>query len=113
MSTSSPEMPSEEQINAYLDGELPPEQSALVENAAKADPQLRARLQLDAAINEGLQKLFDSALDKPVPARLVHAIGPRPWPWWQRGSAAAACVCLGVLIGWHLSATHSAEQFGH
>jgi anti-sigma factor RsiW len=110
MSTPSHGIPSEDQINAYLDGELSPEERDLVDAAASANPQLRERLQLDAAINDGLQQLFGAALEGPVPSRLVNALGPRPWPWWQRISAAAACVCLGVLIGWHLSSLNVAEQ---
>lgn len=111
MSSTPPNMPSEEQINAYLDGELAAAEVALVERAAKSDAALRERLNLDAAINDGLQKLFDATLLEPIPARLVNAAGPRPWGWWQRLGAAAACVCLGVLIGWNLSATRDTEQF--
>ena len=103
MTPQSHDAPSEEQINAYLDNELSAQERAMVEHAAAADAQLRERLRLDAAIHEGLQTLFESAPATPVPARLLHAIGPRPWPWWQRSFAAAACVCLGVLIGWHLA----------
>jgi anti-sigma factor RsiW len=95
--------PSEEQINGYLDDELSAHERTMVENAANADAQLRERLRLDAAINEGLLTLFEASPSSPIPARLLNAIGPRPWQWWQRLSAAAACVCVGVLIGWNLA----------
>ena len=110
MSISSHDPPSEEQINAYLDNELSPQARAMVAHAASTDAQLRERLRLDAAINESLQQLFDSMLDAPPPARLLNAIGPRPWPWWQRLCAAAACVCVGVLVGWNLRPTGSTTQ---
>ena len=58
MSSTPPNMPSEEQINAYLDGELAAAEVAMVERAAKSDAALRERLNLDAAINDGLQKLL-------------------------------------------------------
>ena len=110
MSASFHDVLSEEQINAYLDNELSPEARAQVEAAAANDAQLRDRLRLDAAINEGLHELFNSALNAPVPARLIHAIGPRPWPWWQRLGAAAACACLGGLMGWNLQPLSIAAQ---
>jgi anti-sigma factor RsiW len=110
MSSTPPDMPSEEQINAYLDGELTAPEVAMVECAAQADPALRERLDLDASINDGLQELFDSALLEPIPARLVNAAGPRPWSRWQRFGAAAACICLGILIGWSLRTSPDADH---
>jgi anti-sigma factor RsiW len=107
MNTPSHDKPSEEQINAYLDNELAAQDRIMVENAAHA--QLRERLHLDAAIRDGLLPLFESGPEAPIPARLMHAIRPRPWPWWQRLSAAAACVCVGALIGWNVAPTNTAQ----
>lgn len=110
MTTSPHNMPTEEQINAYVDDQLSVDERRLVEDAAFADEQLAERLRLDAAINQGLQQLFAAEIDAPVPARLINSIGPRPLPWWQRIAAAIALVSIGVAIGANLPLPEQAQQ---
>lgn len=90
-------------IDAYLDGELPPRERLQVEQAAAADPALAERLDLDRTLLRTLASSYSAVLDEPVPARLIRAVGPRPWPWWQRVAVAASFTALGVGLGWHAS----------
>jgi len=90
-------------VNAYLDGELSAEERQAVERMAAADPALAERLRLDRAIMQALERAGAAALDDPVPARLLRAAGPQPWPWWRRVAAAAAFTVIGGALGWHAS----------
>lgn len=91
---------SDEQLNAYLDGELSPETRLQVEEAARAQPELARRLEHDRAIGNALREALDPVLDEPIPARLLHAVAPRPWPWRARIAAGLACAALGAAVGW-------------
>ncbi len=93
----------EGRINAWLDGELSPEARAELDRAAQSDPRLAARLATDRALRDALREAFDPVLHEPVPARLLRAALPRPWSWWRRGVAAAACVILGAALGWQVA----------
>lgn len=90
----------EARINAYLDGELAPEERRAVEQAAASDPALAARLQLDREIMRALPGVYPALAHEPVPSRLLRAAGPQPWSLPRRIAAAAACVAIGVAIGW-------------
>jgi hypothetical protein len=89
-----------EQLCAYLDGELPPDQARFLERRLARDPALRAqweRWQLASACLRG-QPL------QPMPAGFAPAVAaaiarePRrhgPWPWL---ATAAAAVLIAVLL---------------
>lgn len=101
--SSRRESQDEARINAWLDGELSPAERRELEQAAASDPALAARLQLDREIMRTLRTAYHDIAHSPVPARLLHAVGPRPWTWSRRIAAAAACVLLGAALGWHAS----------
>jgi anti-sigma factor RsiW len=61
---------SEQDLQAYVDGELAPGERARVEAAIAADPALARTVERERALRARLQAAFDPVLDEPVPARL-------------------------------------------
>ena len=94
-------MTSDEELMAYVDGELDADARARVADAVAADPRLAARVATQQELRRRLGAHFDPVLAEPVPAAL-HAPQPRATrrQWrWQEWSAMAATLVLGVLLG--------------
>jgi hypothetical protein len=101
---------SDEELMAYVDGELDPSARSRVEAAVAADSALQARVSEQQALRQRLSAHFDSVLAEPLPAAL-HALpggaASRSAPpsrvrrrWhWQEWSAIAATLVIGVLLG--------------
>lgn len=109
---------SDEQLNAFVDGELEAPDAARLAQQLPQDALLAARVERQRALRARLAAAFDPVLDEAVPARLLqvleggsgvvtpigasgrrtHATAPRGW-WW---GAAAASVLAALLIGWSL-----------
>jgi hypothetical protein len=111
--------PSNEELGAYVDGQLEPETRALVDEAIARDPAVAARVASLRALNDKLRGAFGAALAEPVPARLFAAVrdaspstvvdleaaraakrrpavvlaSPRGW------TALAASVVVGLIVG--------------
>lgn len=115
MTTQDPQWRDEE-LHAYVDGELDAARAARLEAGLAQDAALAARVARQRRLRAALQARFDTVLDEPVPQRLqqtlagmednVTPIGnaagkrARPAPlWW---GALAASVLLGVLLGWNM-----------
>lgn len=86
-------------LNAWFDGQLPPEQAAAVEARLREQPELAARVRLWQADREALRAQLDAVLLEPVPTRLAQVAaqpvaGPR-----RRLALWAAGVALFVLGG--------------
>ncbi|MBV5324607.1 MAG: anti-sigma factor, partial [Rhodospirillaceae bacterium] len=95
----------EDNLHAYLDGELPPPNRAALEAELSTDPVQTERLRLWAEQKDGLHRLFDPILDELVPPHLTQAARHRssiPWPLLTRMAAALALVLLGGWGGWQL-----------
>jgi anti-sigma factor RsiW len=96
----------EDDLHAYLDGELNAEQRAAVEAWLAEDPTQAERLRLWTEQKDGLHRLFDPVLDEPLPPRLsVGAITRQQHPLRRalpRLAAALALLALGGLGGWAL-----------
>jgi anti-sigma factor RsiW len=95
----------EHDLNAVVDGRVPPERAATVEAYLAAQPEEKARLQRHAEIREALSSAFAGQLEEPIPNRLRVAriiAGKRRRVYWQFGAAAAALVILvvGGIGGW-------------
>lgn len=116
MSTQTPAWQDEE-IHAFVDGELDAARASRLEADAAQDAVLAARVARQRRLRTALRARFDPVLSEPVPARLQLALegtspgnvtplgaarapraGSRPL-WW---GALAASVILGVLLGWSL-----------
>jgi anti-sigma factor RsiW len=105
-----------DKLSAYLDGELPPGESAEVAAALDADPALRATWASLVAANDAAARDFAEMLAAPVPLSLARAIGAAPAadgpaansPFapvsrrfvWGSLAAALACLAVGAGGGW-------------
>jgi hypothetical protein len=107
---------SDEQLYAFIDGELDETQRAQVAAAIDADPALAQRVAQQRAMRQLLGTHFDPVMAEPVPERLRAAIAPAPvadlakaraerqvrstsGPVWQPWVAQAAALALGILLG--------------
>lgn len=94
----------DEQLAAYLDGELAPDARRRVEQALDADPATAQRLAALAMGDQALRKAFSAVADEAPPARLLQALQldqarqqPQPRRRWPRaGLAIAASVLVAV-----------------
>src|SRR5262245_2915748 len=92
----------EEELHAYVDGELAPDRRAAVETWLASHPEDAARVAQWRAQADAIRARFGVLASEPVPARfdLDHlARGARSW----RGAAAAAVVLAfltGGVVGW-------------
>lgn len=68
----------EEDIIAYIDGELDGAARARAEAALAADAALRARAEQHRALRQAMLTSFDSVLTEPVPERLIGAVRQPP-----------------------------------
>ncbi len=106
--------PSDEQLSAWLDGALPPEEMALVEAAVAADPALAERAAAWQETDRRIVGAFAPIAQQPVDAEMLDRLGlakppaPQPAndnpPWWRRhalplgGAIAASLVAVAVLL---------------
>jgi anti-sigma factor RsiW len=88
----------DEEIHAYVDGELGTQRVSDLEAVIAGDPALAETVQGIRAQNARLHLAFDAVLDEPVPARLAGARAPARR--LGRVAAAFAWLSLGTLIGW-------------
>lgn len=103
---------SDDELLAYVDGEIAEDRRATVEREIAADPVVARRVAAQRALRAKLHQAFDGVLDEPVPPRLlaaarsssvVHFPGaasretrrPRHIARWL---AAAASVVLGIFV---------------
>jgi hypothetical protein len=64
---------SEEQLIAFVDGELTAEDSAAISAAIAGEPELARRVAAQRALAKGLRRTFDPTLAEVVPRRLIDA----------------------------------------
>ena len=107
-------MMDEQKFFAWLDGELDPVESAEVEAAVDADPELRRKADAHRALGASLRSAFDpvidarASLDSYVPsspivasiagARVARDRGRVP-AFWQQAAAMAATFVVGIATG--------------
>ncbi len=98
----SAEPVNEADLHAWVDGRLEPARHAAVEAYLEANPAERQRLADYRAIDAELRRLFDPALDEPVPIRLKLPPTRRWMPpvWLARAAVAAGFMLLGGALGW-------------
>lgn len=102
----------DEELMAYVDGELDPARHEALREAVAASPDLSRRVAGQQALRERLGRRFDPVLDEPVPSRLVNLAARaradrldmavrRRWSRdaWRNGFALAAGIALGVALG--------------
>ena len=97
---------SDNDLNAYADGQLSPESAARVAAEIEREPALASRIGAIRAHNAQLRGALDPWLAEPLPRQLIAAATPpraregvairRAWP----AIAVAASLCIGVAVGW-------------
>lgn len=116
MNRSAPPSPpiTENELQAYVDRQLPAERQPAVQAYLVRRPEEAQRLQSYQAQKQALQALFNPVLDEPVPQRLqqaarqplpqpipVNAAANAPW-YLQRLAAAVAIAVVSGATGWGL-----------
>jgi anti-sigma factor RsiW len=93
-------------LNAYVDGALPPTRVSDVEQALAKDAAIAARVAEMRQQNALLREIFDPWLSDPIPPALVDAAcPPRDSMRWRRFApyfAVAATLMLGIACGWYM-----------
>jgi len=92
----------EDELHAYVDGELPPERRGDVEAWLTAHPDDAARVQSWRAMAEALHARYDSVADEAVPKRLeIERLVRQPRQWVYGAIAATlAAFIAGGSVGW-------------
>jgi hypothetical protein len=103
---------SDEELMAYVDGELDAARSESLRQEIAANADLRRRVAEQQALRERLRHAFDRTLEEPVPARLTELTvrarvvelgsSTRRRPTrvaWLSGLALAAGIVLGIALG--------------
>jgi anti-sigma factor RsiW len=102
----------EDELHAYVDGELPAERRADVEAWLAAHPEDAERVQSWRAMAEMLHARYDAVVHEPVPVRLeLERLERRPRQWLY-GAAAAVLVAFvaGGATGWVAHGTKAAPS---
>jgi len=92
----------EDELHAFVDGELPADRQAAVEAWLAAHPEDAARVSTWRAQSESINARYAGIALEPVPARLELARLRRLERRWTRAAAAAviAAFLIGGLLGW-------------
>jgi anti-sigma factor RsiW len=83
----------DEELHAFIDGELPPDRAAVLRAALAAEPTLAARVAAYQADKSALRALFGPVAARPLPAAWHRRIA-WSWPCW---AAAARCCCIEAI----------------
>jgi len=103
---------SEEELMAYVDGELDDARRVAIERAVASQPELARRVAAEKGLRDRIRGAFDRVLNEPVPSRLLDSTTPRqavafhrvtalprtPAHLWKTGLAAAAGIVLGLVL---------------
>lgn len=88
----------EEELHAYVDGQLDPERRAVVEAYLAQDPEAAEKVRQWRSQLELLHGRYDGVLNEPIPLRLS---GLAPRRFWPAGRAAGlAWLVCGLTAGW-------------
>ncbi len=117
---------SNEDLMAYVDGQLDPERAAEIASAVAADPSLERRMAAYLESRAALSGAFDEVLSEPVPDRLrmlvlgdaassrvVRMDRSRRSPalyGWPQAIAAGVVLTVGVVIGAYLLPASSTDD---
>ena len=105
MNPSSPVPPSDADIQAFVDSQLPPGRAQAVAAAVAANPELAARVADMRTRNALLREALEPVLAEAIPQRLLEA-AQRPRReapaigWLKPAFALAATLAVGVAVGW-------------
>jgi hypothetical protein len=101
----------DEKFFAWLDGELPPEEAALVEAEVANSPELSRAAEQHRSMQARLRTAFDTVVEAPVPARLMpqaevidfsaarRRMSGGHWGSPAQWAAMAATLAIGIFAG--------------
>jgi anti-sigma factor RsiW len=92
----------DEELSAFLDGELDSARAAALELELARDAALAEQVRDLRKQRELLHNRFDPVLQEPPPARLLRRRAMSPW---LRACAAALLLAIGGMLGWWLRGT--------
>lgn len=108
-----PRQPDEQQLSAWLDGELDATARARVDAWLREQPEDAARVRLWAADAEALRARLAPVADEPVPEALRRAVwrrgGSVVLPRWALAASAAGLLLLGGVVGALLNGSRGAD----
>jgi len=95
----------DDDLNAWVDQQLPPERRAALEQAMARDPALAARARQLQQQNAWLRSGLDHLLDEPLPQALIDAARSPATrrarrPWMGALAASVATLVIGLAGGW-------------
>jgi anti-sigma factor RsiW len=90
----------DDDIHAYVDGQLDAGRRAEVEAWLAENPEAAARAAFYARSNEALHQSFDPVLVEPVPAEMSMPKRRRIVLPWRSGAVAACFALVGLASGW-------------
>ncbi len=91
---------SDEQLSAFVDGELPETECVAIEAWLQAHPEAAERVSHWALDRESLRSHFGPVVDESVTAALRAAVWRRPGlPRWALAASAAGLLVTGALLG--------------
>ena len=91
----------EQELHAYVDGELDAVRHAEVEQYIEHHPEAMRKVKELRAINQGLHDLFDATLHEPIPDKLSNrpAEKKKAVPYRQIAAVVTA-LAIGTVFGW-------------
>ena len=104
----------DDELHAYIDGELDAGSRTAVEGWLAGHPEDAAKVDAWRAQGVGLHAIYDGVLDEPVPAimseHLTAAPGWRRSTWWMQAAAAVILFAAGIAAGWGLHGTLTGSE---
>lgn len=105
---NNPNFIPDEELHAFIDGELEPERAQAVRKALAGDPALAERVALFQADKAMLKSVYGPLEKLPLPSGWVSRVHRRPQIWQMTGAIAAAIlVLLGAVTWLHYTARTS------
>ncbi len=92
----------EEELHAFIDGELPPDRARVVAAMIQADAALAARVEAFRADKEMMKRIYGPLADRPLPDNLLRLARSGTTPsrmGWRRLAMAASVLFLVVTGG--------------
>ncbi|MET3916493.1 anti-sigma factor RsiW [Variovorax sp. OAS795] len=107
--------PADDELHAFVDGQLAPHRRSEIEDALARDPSLAERVAAWRSQRDALRRLHGELLGEPVPAHLLGALDrsqPREARQgrWSRWGGMAAGVLVAFAAGWLGNAQWSARH---
>ena len=92
--------PTEDELHAWVDGQLAPDRREAVEAAMARDPAVAAKVAAWHSQRDALRRLHGELLDTPIPTPLMGALDRNPGGSWMRWGGLAAGLLVAFAAGW-------------